>query len=184
MPFVIQSETVITSSMTPIRIPNYAFVDGQNVESHFYNNQLSFDWLKLFNYFKVNLNCQKVFLFLKGQNPNSNHIKNLQQIGFYTIFGNAKAKNDKGRISYNIDSELIIFSLQRHYEIQEHNLILGSGDGDFRPLVSFYEKKKLGVRIVSPSKKCTSEYLEYSKFLNRPREITFLDHPEILKIIQ
>ena len=32
MPFVIQSETVIISPITPIRISNYAFVDGQNIE--------------------------------------------------------------------------------------------------------------------------------------------------------
>ena len=183
MAFLIPTSFNIQSAKSNV-IPNYAFIDGQNLESHFYKNQISFDWLKLYQYFKNNLNCQKIFLFIKSQNSNSRYIRGLQQIGFYTIFGNAKEKNDKGRISYNIDSELIIFSLQKHYETQEHNLILGSGDGDFRPLVNFYEKKSLGVRIVSPSKKCTSPYLEFSKLLKKPREITFLDLPEILKLIQ
>jgi uncharacterized LabA/DUF88 family protein len=161
-------------------IPNYCFIDGQNLETYFYKLSMKIDLLNLYQYLTINLNAKVCFYFVKAQSPKSDYILNLKKIGFRIIYGNAKhKKTSDGRISFNIDSELIVNAVSKYFEKENHNLFLLSGDGDYLPLIKFYEFRNRNVKIISPSKHCTSPYLIYNKSVEQNRNIIYLDNPNI-----
>jgi uncharacterized LabA/DUF88 family protein len=161
-------------------LPNYCFIDGQNLESYFYSQNQKIDPKLLFTILTQNFKNKQCFYFVKGQNPNSAYIKNLKSIGYKVIYGNAKSKTTDSRISFNIDSELIVNTMTKFFETEKFNFFLLSGDGDYQPLIKFFEQRNHGVKIISPSRNCTSTYLINNKQTKRNRDIIYLDSPELL----
>lgn len=60
-------------------------------------------------------------------------------------------KDERG--SYNIDTDLVITSLEEFFVTKKHDMLLMSGDGDFLPLLKFYEEYNCYTEIIAPSRK-------------------------------
>lgn len=142
--------------MTQEYFPKYAFIDSQNLECHFIQNHNKYIGFRgFYNYLTQNRKVQKdkCFVFIKVT-THPNRIKAFKDIGYQVVL--CDCKNEKG--SFNIDTDLVITSVEEFFEVGErHDLLLVSGDGDFLPLVKFYEDYGYYTEIIGTSRKSTSE---------------------------
>jgi uncharacterized LabA/DUF88 family protein len=130
-------------------IPKFAYVDSQNFESYFryaYSKYINFR--SLFAYLKTTRNIDKVFIFIKNITKKE-RIAEFKAIGYDVIL--CECKDERG--SYNIDTDLVITAVEEFFVTQKHDILLMSGDGDFLPLLKFYEDYNCFTEIIGPSKK-------------------------------
>ena len=141
--------TVILNLMSNQYIPKFAYVDAQNFESYFryaYSKYINFR--SLFMYLKKTRNVDKVFIFIKNITKKERIIE-FKAIGYEVI--KCECKDERG--SYNIDTDLVITAVEEFFVTQKHDILLMSGDGDFLPLLKFYEDYNCYTEIIGPSKK-------------------------------
>lgn len=159
MSFVIQSETLIITQPKLVKVPNYAFIDGQNIETSLLWKQSKLDWTKLFELLtnhKIHP-CSKILCYFKfSQSPRRKEFfEQLKAIGYQVVLSNFCGN---GKI--NVDADIIVDSLSKYYEISEFNLVLLSGDGDFVPLLKNFERLNRSVWIIGGSEVNISENLK------------------------
>ena len=159
MSFVIQSETVINSPTIPIRIPNYAFVDGQNVETSLLHKQSKLDWLQLYQQLKTHKvhPCSRTICYFKYSfSPQrQKFFEDLKAIGYQIVLSNYC-----GNGKVNVDADIIVDCLSQYFETSQFNLVLLSGDGDFVPLLKKFELMKSKVWIIGGAESNISENLK------------------------
>ena len=159
MSFVIQSEIVITSPAIPIRIPNYAFVDGQNVETSLLYKQAKLDWLQLYQQLKNHKihPCSKIICYFKYSfSPQrQKFFEDLKAIGYQVVLSNYC-----GNGKVNVDADIIVDCLSQYFETSQFNLVLLSGDGDFVPLLKKFELLGSKVWIIGGAESNISENLK------------------------
>jgi uncharacterized LabA/DUF88 family protein len=165
---------------------NHVFIDGQNVETGLRNNSLSLDFQAFFDYLKVEYKVDKIFYCVKF-NKNKERLvffQDLEKIGYNLIFssgvGNSRAD---GSHKVNVDADLIVYAMQEYYSIQKFGLILVSGDGDFVPLIRFFEEEKQFVKIITPDKDSTSNMLSFDRYTKTKRFLTYIN-PDLQNYIQ
>ena len=72
----------------------------------------------------------------------------------------------------------------KDYFLQEKfGLILLSGDGDFVPLIRFFEDQNQFVKIITASKISTSNMLAFDRYKKKQRYLTYIQ-PELQKLCQ
>ena len=145
--------------MTPIRIPNYAFVDGQNLYHGLEELGYELKYQEFIEYLKGKYKCQKVFVFFKENQKFDGFYAELTKMGYIVILSKSHNRVN-GVTKSNVDGDLIVKAMSDYFESQKHNLILLSGDGDFLPLINFYEKKDHFVQIISTDYDHTSVFLK------------------------
>jgi uncharacterized LabA/DUF88 family protein len=78
---------------------------------------------------------------------------------------------------------LVIKSLTEYYEIEDHDLVLLTGDGDFIPLIDFYEERNAKVELICPSRSkildgkspTSSKLLTKNSRTGEQRSVNYLD---------
>lgn len=124
---------------------NYAFVDGQNLYIGTKHENWSVDYKKLSIYLKDKYKVHKIFYFWGYyKEENKSIYKKLTHLGFIQIF-KEHVQNQKSIKKGNIDS-------QEPFD----NIVLISGDGDYKKLVYYLLYKNKLKKILSPSEKSTS----------------------------
>jgi hypothetical protein len=94
------------------------------------------------------------------------------------ILCDAKRENKDGMDSHNIDTDLVIKSLTQYYEIEDHDLVLMTNDGDFLPLINFYEERNAKVELIGTSQGLggiSSKLLTLDKTTGKQRIAEYLD---------
>jgi uncharacterized LabA/DUF88 family protein len=156
--------------------PNYCFIDGQNLETSLHKNNLVPNYLDLFCYLQGKYKVTKIYYCAKFTNKTERRklFNKLRDIGYEIIFssgcGNA---NLDGFHKVNVDADLIVKALKEYYSVEKFGLILISGDGDFIPLIRFFEDEKQFVKLICPDRFSTSKMLESDRFTKKRRYITF-----------
>ncbi len=169
-----------------IEYPNLAFVDGQNM--HFGTTKCSecatkasidFQDIKLSDcicgtawevelgklrvYLKENYNVSEAYYFLGNlQDKNADLYKDIQKAGFILVFKehHNKAKSKK---KGNIDADLVFEVMKNIIDNPEFNkIVIVSGDGDYKKLVSYLIAKRKFRKILFPNKKFASSL--YNEF--------------------
>ena len=150
---------------------NYAFIDGQNL----YMSTLSarapwrVDLERLRVYLKQKYNVEKAYYFLGFvQEENQDLYNEIQEAGFILQF-REHSSSMLGKKKGNVDTDIVFHIMKKLYHKEEFgNVVLVSGDGDYKLLVEFLiEEKRFekilfpdGVRASSLYKKITRRYFD------------------------
>jgi len=127
-------------------LPNYAFIDAQNLYLGIISQGWELDYKKFRQYLKDKYNVDKAFLFIGYLPENADLYADLQSSGYILIFKEAlKIKNKI--IKGNVDAELV---LETMIQYENYNMaVIVSGDGDFACLIKYlYKHSKLKIVLV------------------------------------
>jgi uncharacterized LabA/DUF88 family protein len=160
-------------------IPIFAYIDGQNLFRSIESQGWDLDYHKLYFYLQKKHKVDQAFIFLKYYQFQKDFCEELKKIGYTVIFGENKQKvieNNKTFIKTNIDADLIVHSMANFAETQRFDLIILTADGDFIPLIKYFEKHNLFTSIISPNTKDkTSQFLKYNSKSKIQRKVFYLD---------
>ena len=163
-------------------IPIFVYIDSQNLFKSLGENNLEPDYPKILEYLQTKYKAQKVFIFLRHTFFQKDFFNYLRSLGFIvkTTLPQVEYKDlitGKSKTKSNVDGDLIITAVVEYVEKQNHNMILISGDGDFLPLVLFYENRDKLVQIIAINKSKTSKFLQRKskKQSLKPRNITYIE---------
>ena len=139
---------------------NYAFIDAQNLymatakrEDHPWKIDLG----RFRIYLKEKYHITKAFYFLGYvQDKNESIYEEIQNAGFILVF---REHNPAmiGKKKGNVDSDIIFSIMKRLYHKELFDqIVLVSGDGDYKKLVDFLIEEKKLKKILFPDKKRAS----------------------------
>lgn len=152
--------TDIISDMSELRNKNYAFIDGQNL--HMGTAKRDIDpWKVNLARFRVYLEqkykVEKAYYFLGNvQEANQELYEEIQNAGFILIF-REHSPAMLGKKKGNVDSDIIFHIMKKIYKQEPFdNVVLVSGDGDYKLLVDFLIEEKKFEKILFPDRKRAS----------------------------
>jgi uncharacterized LabA/DUF88 family protein len=129
-------------------LSNIAYIDGQNIEKSLEKLGFEIDWAKVYIFLTTHkvYPCSRVICYFKYSYSidRNKFFEKLKLIGFEVYLSNF-CGNDK----INVDADIIVKAMEEYYEVGKFNLILLSGDGDFVPVVKFFERKQCKVWIIA-----------------------------------
>ena len=141
----------------------YAFIDSQNVNLATQDCGWKMDFGRFYVYLKDKHKVSKAFLFIGYVAGNEALYTFLQKAGYIIIF-KPTLEYKKGRKKFtkgNVDAELVLHSMIEYSKYDK--AIIASGDGDFRCLIEYLEKKDKLLHIIIPNSKKYSALLRKFK---------------------
>ena len=138
----IDLEIIITEQLESVKVPNYAFIDGQNLYRGLEELGYKLLYKEFIDYLKGKYKCKKVFIFFKENQMFDGFYDQIRAMGYSVILSKSHNRVNNFTKS-NIDGDLIVKAMRSYYEVENHNLILLTGDGDFLPLVNFMKRKHI-----------------------------------------
>ena len=133
------------------KLPNYAFIDSQNVYLSIKNQDWKIDFTKFRKYLKEKYKAEKAYLFMGYVEDNQRIYKKLQEDGYIVIFKPTLIYKD-GSTKGNCDAELVLHAMIEYPNYEK--AVLVSGDGDFFCLAQYLkENKKLEAVLVPDQNK-------------------------------
>jgi len=136
---------------------NIAFIDGQNLHLGTLQNSWSVDHRKFRTYLKDKYGVSEAYYILGYVSEEEQELyNNLQKAGFIVSFKehNPALKSQK---KGNVDAD-IIFEIMRNLIDNENfnKIVIVSGDGDYKKVVSYLLGKNRFKKILFPNKKFAS----------------------------
>ena len=141
----------------------YAFIDSQNVNLATQDCGWKMDFGRFYVYLKDKHKVSKAFLFIGYVAGNEALYTFLQKAGYIVIF-KPTLEYKKGRKKFtkgNVDAELVLHSMIEYSKYDK--AIIASGDGDFRCLIEYLEKKDKLLHVIIPNSKKYSALLRKFK---------------------
>jgi len=139
---------------------NYAFVDGQNLYMGTARREADpwkVDIVRFRVYLEQKYNVSKAYYFLGFvQEKNEELYEEIQSAGFVLIF---REHNPAmlGKKKGNVDSDIIFHVMKKLYKKEDfENVILVSGDGDYKLLVDFLIEEGKFRKILFPNRQFSS----------------------------
>lgn len=162
---------------------NIVYIDGQNLymgTTKIGKDSWYIDLKKFRIYLKERYSAQICYYFLGFVNENFQYLYDqIQEAGFILQFrehNSAMLGKKKG----NVDSDIIFHIMKKMYKKEEFDqIILVSGDGDYKMLVDFLLEEQKFKKLLFPNKKFASSLY---KRLN-PKFYDYLDNQDIKKKI-
>ena len=127
-------------------MPNYAFIDAQNLYLGILSQNWKMDYARFRKYLSDKYEVEKAFLFIGYLPENADLYRDLQSIGYILIFKEAlKIKNKI--IKGNVDAELVLEAMIQYGNYEK--AVIVSGDGDFACLIKYlYKQDKLKMVLI------------------------------------
>lgn len=149
----------------------YAFIDSQNLNlgtsKSIYKKQgkgykriyqgWDLDFKKFRRYLTDKFRVSKAFLYIGYIKENRNLYRRLKNYGYLLIYKPTVTDN-RGKPKGNIDAELVLGASAVQINRYDKAVVV-SGDGDFRCLYEYLEKKRKLLKIVIPNRKSQSSLL-------------------------
>lgn len=143
--------------MTGPALPNFAFIDGQNLHLGVTVLGWKLDWHRFRVYLSEHYRVGRAFYFI-GYIPDNQAVYTRLQNAGYTLIFKPVTYQHGGRPKGNVDAELVLQAMIE-YPRYEHAVIV-TGDGDFGCLVRYlYQQDKLE-RVLSPNRRRCSALLK------------------------
>ncbi len=136
---------------------NYAFIDGQNLYLGTQEDGWSVSHIRFRKYLKEKYKVSQAFYFMGYTSESQQELyNNLQKAGFIVVFKehlNKQLSSKKG----NVDTDIVFDIMKNLIEDKEMgNIVLVSGDGDYKKLVDYLIVKKRFEKILFPNMKFAS----------------------------
>lgn len=169
--------------MNEITENNLAFIDGQNLHmgTTLSDTPWKVDLAKFRIYLEKKYHVIEAYYFLGYvQEVNQELYADIQKAGFILVFRQhnpAMVGKKKG----NVDSDIIFNVMKRLYKNPNFDqIVLVSGDGDYKILVDFLIEEKRFKKVLFPNKKFASslykkigsEYFDYLEIPDTKRKIS------------
>lgn len=144
-------------------LPNYAFIDSQNLNLGVRSLGWELDFRKFRVYLRNKYNVDKAFLFI-GRLPGNERLYNSLHRSGYNLIFKPTLQVRKGKeifVKGNVDAELVL-----HTMIEWNNFdkaLIVSGDGDFHCLIKYLVKQKKLLKVIAPNDKYSSLLREFNK---------------------
>jgi uncharacterized LabA/DUF88 family protein len=142
------------------QIKNNAYIDGQNFYIGTAKRAIdpwTVDLARFRVYLAQKYHVTKAYYFLGYvQDENQDLYEEIQNAGFILLF---KQHNPAmmGKKKGNVDSDIVFTVMKKLYKKEDfNNIILVSGDGDYKVLVDFLIEEKRFEKILFPNKKFAS----------------------------
>lgn len=129
---------------------NIAYIDGANLHKGVESSAWKLDYRRFRSWIRQKFGVTDVFLFIGLMSKHADLYTSLQSMGYKLVFkeiiydGSGKAKG-------NCDADLVLQAARDYYENYPSAVLLVSSDGDYAPLVRFWQEKKVSCAIVSPA---------------------------------
>ena len=163
------------------KLPHLVFVDGQNLYQSLKQHNLELNFGSFTHFIKQKYKPDILFWFVKYTQNDfmRNKYKALEDLGWTIKYSSSNkdiydSQNNLIGSKTNVDADLIIKALQEYYEVGEYKLVLVSGDGDFVPLLRFFEQKTSKILLLSASPETTSGMLKYDRFRKQNRNLIYI----------
>jgi uncharacterized LabA/DUF88 family protein len=159
------------------RRENIAFIDGQNVymgTAKLGADSWKIDFYRFRTFLKDKYEVGKAYYFLGCvDDENQDMYSQLQEAGFILMFREHSSVM-KGKKKGNVDTDIVFEIMKRLYEkVSFNQIILVSGDGDYKRMVEYLIKEHRFAKILFPNKKFASSLYkklgsEYFDYLDKP----------------
>lgn len=143
----------------PSTIKNHAYIDGQNL--YMGTTKADVPWridLARFRvYLRQKYHVEKAYYFLGFvQDENQDLYDEIQEAGFILVFREHSSVM-VGKKKGNVDTDIVFTIMKKIYRKEPfNNIVLVSGDGDYKILVDFLIEEKRFERILFPDQKRAS----------------------------
>lgn len=138
-------------------LPNYAFIDAQNLNSGLSKLGWKIDWKRFREYLKEVAGVEVAYVFLGFMPGNQDLYLMLQRSWFVVVFKEILTM-EWGEVKGNIDAELILQAMI-DYDRYDQALIV-SGDGDFTCLLRYLGQNNKLLGILAPYEKGLSSLIQ------------------------
>jgi uncharacterized LabA/DUF88 family protein len=141
--------------------PNFAFIDGQNLNMGIRAVGWRLDFRKFRAYLHTKYNVQKAYFFIGEVSDQEDLYANLKSMGYELVFKPTVEVEDEP-VKGNVDADLVLHTMMQypHY----HKAVIVSGDGDFHGLIEYLIKKDKLLCLMVPNHRYSSLL---KKFENR-----------------
>jgi len=135
---------------------NYAYIDGANLHKGINSLGWKLDYRRFRSWIRQKYGIDTARLFIGLMPPHADLYTSLQNAGFLLCFKEV-VYDGAGKAKGNCDADLVLQAARDFYEMNVTSVILVSSDGDYAPLVRFWQEKRIPCVILSPAplKKCS-----------------------------
>lgn len=144
---------------------NYAFIDSQNLNLGVRDQRWILDFARFRILLKEKYHVTKAFLFIGYIEGNKSLYSYLQKTGYICIFKPILEvlKEKEVKVKGNVDAELVLHTMIEYPNFDK--AVIVSGDGDFRCLVEYLDKKKKLLKVIVPNWKYSSLLRQFSFYI-------------------
>ena len=133
--------------------PNFAFIDGQNLNKSIQSQGWSLDYKEFRNYLDTHYGVKKAYMFIGMVNTNQQLYSALQDFGYHLVFKPTLATK-QGEIKGNVDAEMVLYALTQINQYDQ--AVIVSGDSDFYTLVQYLKSQGKLHTLLVPNEKAYS----------------------------
>ncbi len=133
-----------------------AYIDGANLHKGIESEEWKLDYRKFRSWIRQKFSVTEALLFIGMMPKNASLYTSLQNIGYKLVFKEV-VYDSEGKAKGNCDADLVLRAARDHFEHGVKSVIIVSSDGDYSPLVKFWQEKEVRCVIVSPApiKRCS-----------------------------
>ncbi|MSR89730.1 NYN domain-containing protein [Patescibacteria group bacterium] len=153
-------------------LPNYAFIDSQNLNLGIRSQGWKLDHRKLRLYLKNKYNIDKAFIFIGHVTDNQSLYDELEQAGFILVFKPTVGYMENGKevVKGNVDAELVLHAAAIEYSNYDKAVII-TGDGDFNCLIQYLSQKGKLLNLLVPSDRFSKLLSSHTKKIVKMSEL-------------
>ena len=130
----------------------YAYIDGANLHKGVESSDWRLDYRKFRSWIRQKLGVTEAHLFIGLMSKHADLYTRLQSDGYALTFKEI-VYDGAGKAKGNCDADLVLKATRDVFENAPQSVVLVSSDGDYAPLVRFWQEKKVECSIISPAPK-------------------------------
>ena len=127
-----------------------AYLDGANLHKGVQSSSWKLDYRKFRSWIRQKFKVTDAYLFIGMMSKHADLYTALQAAGYALVFKEI-VYDGAGKAKGNCDADLVLQATRDQYERNPRAVVLVSSDGDYAPLVRFWQEKKVQCTIVSPA---------------------------------
>ena len=129
-----------------------AYIDGANLHKGVRSAGWNLDYQKFRSWIRQKFDVTEAHLFIGLMPKHADLYTSLQSAG-YTLTFKEIIYDGTGKAKGNCDADLVLKAATDFYENSPPAVVLVSSDGDYAPLVRFWQSRRVPCTIVSPAPK-------------------------------
>lgn len=135
-----------------LRSTTIAYIDGANLDKGVKNLGWKINHERFRSWLRQKYCVQDACIFIGLIPKHADLYTDLQNAGFRLVFKEVLYTKD-GTIKGNCDADLVLRGVKDFYEEGVKRVVLVASDGDYTPLIRFWQEKNIDCTILSPAPK-------------------------------
>lgn len=131
--------------------PCIAYIDGANLHRGIHSLNWEMDYARFRSWIRQKYNISVANIFIGRMSTQENLYSYLKNAGYSLIFKDVIV-DSSGKVKGNCDADLVLQAVRDYFEQDIREVILVSSDGDYAPLIKFWQEKRVSCVILSPAR--------------------------------